>query len=430
MTKRIILVVLALTVVFITAWAGGKQEEVKANVISFMFQGPPGEVEAFKGVAERFTAETGIQVELLYTPHDVYNEKVAGFVAANSLPDVMQLDAPFLCNYVWNEYIVAVEEYLEKDVVADMTPSNIAQCIYPIDGKLYAIAHIDSTVLLYGNRTYLEKIGARIPKSTADAWSVEEFEGYLAKLAKLPEVKYPLDIMRAYGVKTEWGTYAFYPAFVSAGGGLIDRKQWKSKGTLTSPASIRVAETFQRWAQNGWIVPASAGDNLLFNEAREAAIAWNGHWMWAPAYASLDDDLVAMPLPNFGKGVVTPNGTWIFSITKNANKEAAGKFVSYMLKDKQFLDEWQAISAYPALKSWVARYELYSDPKKMAIAAEQSNVAVARPPHPAYPIITSSFMKAFDDILNGEDVKSALDEAANMIDRDIEDHDGYPPFGK
>jgi multiple sugar transport system substrate-binding protein len=424
MYKRIMLVVLVVTLASTAAWAAS------GDGISFMFQGPDTDLASFKSIAERFEKATGIHVELRHTSHDVYNEKVAGYVAANDLPDVMQLDAPFLSNYAWNGYIVPVAEYLDQDLIDDMTPSNIAQCTYPVDGKLYAISHIDSTVLLYGNRTYLEKIGARIPRTVAEAWSVEEFEGYLAKLAELPEVKFPLDIMRAYGVKTEWGTYAFYPALISGGGGVIDRKTWTSNGTLNSAESIRVAETFQRWAKNEWIVPASAGDNLLYNENREAAIAWCGHWMWAPAFAAMGDELVAMPLPDFGKGVVSPNGTWIYAITKNADKETAGKFLSYMLKDEQFLKEWEVTAAYPALKSWTSRYPLYADPNKMVIAAEQANVAVARPTHPAYPIITNAFMKAFDDILNGEDVKRALDDAADEIDQDIEDNDGYPPFGE
>lgn len=424
MRKRIMLIAWVLTLASATVWAASEKS------ISFMFQGPDTEIAAWKAAAERFTMATDITVELRHTSHEVYNEKIAGYVASNDLPDVVQIDAPFLSNYAWNGYIVPVEEYLDKDLIADMTPSNIAQCTYPIDGKLYATSEKDSTVLLYGNRKYLEQIGARIPKTVAEAWTFEEFEGYLEKLSKLPEVKYPLDIMRAYGVKTEWGTYAFYPAFVSAGGGLIDPKTWKANGTLNSPESIRVAEAFQRWAKNGWIVPSSAGDNLLFNEKREAALAWNGHWVFAPTFAAMGDDLVAMPLPNFGNGVKTPNGTWILSISKNADKEAAGKFISFVLKDEGFLKDSEAIAAYPALKSWVAKYPLYAESGTMAVAAEQSNVAIARPTHPAYPIITSAFMKAFDDILNGEDVKRALDSAANIIDEDIEDNDGYPPFSE
>ena len=69
-----------------------------------------------------------------------------------------------------------------------MTPSNVAQCTYPIDNKLYAISYADSTVLLYCNKTYLDKVGARIPTSVEDAWTVDEFDDILTKLAALPEV--------------------------------------------------------------------------------------------------------------------------------------------------------------------------------------------------------------------------------------------------
>jgi multiple sugar transport system substrate-binding protein len=65
----------------------------------------------------------------------------------------------------------------------------------------------------------------------------------------------------------------------------------------------------------------------------------------------------------------------------------------------------------------------------MAVAFEQaSKTAVARPPHPAYPAITSAFMQAVDKAFNGGDVKQALSEAAQKIDEDIADNDGYPPF--
>ena len=53
---------------------------------------------------------------------------------------------------------------------------------------------------------------------------------------------------------------------------------------------------------------------------------------------------------------------------------------------------------------------------------------MARPPHPAYPTITSAFMQAVDKIFNGDDVQEALAAAARKIDEDIEDNAGYPPF--
>ena len=38
-------------------------------------------------------------------------------------------------------------------------------------------------------------------------------------------------------------------------------------------------------------------------------------------------------------------------------------------------------------------------------------------------------MQAVDEAFNGGDPKEALTSAAKKIDEDIEDNDGYPPFG-
>jgi multiple sugar transport system substrate-binding protein len=52
---------------------------------------------------------------------------------------------------------------------------------------------------------------------------------------------------------------------------------------------------------------------------------------------------------------------------------------------------------------------------------------VPRPRTPAYPVITSAFQQAFDDIRDGGDAQAALDRAAAIIDEDIRDNKGYPP---
>jgi len=64
------------------------------------------------------------------------------------------------------------------------------------------------------------------------------------------------------------------------------------------------------------------------------------------------------------------------------------------------------------------------------LMAEQSaTIALVRPVHPAYPVISASFERAMVNILEGADVASELARAARVIDEDIEDNDGYPPFG-
>ncbi|WP_221140239.1 ABC transporter substrate-binding protein [Rhizobium lentis] len=409
-------------------WADAAEK----TAVQVMHQGDPGFVAAYGKVAERFeAANPDVDIQFIYAPHDAYNEKFSAAVMAKQLPDVMELDAPFLANYVWSGYLQPLKPLVDKDLLDDMTESNIAQGTYPIDKDLYAIGLTDSSVVLYGNKKYLEAIGARIPKSVDDAWTREEFEGYLEKLSKLDGVKWPIDTFRGYGIKTEWITYAYGPILQSAGCDLIDRKAWKSEGTLDSDACADALAMMQKWVKNGWVVPQSAGTNQFFAEGNPAALALGGHWVYAEAAATMKDNIVVLPLPKFGTKGASPNGTWIWAITKTSkHPDIAAKFISFMLKDKEYRAYVASQSGYPGLKSFAAESPLYAPGGPMAIAFEQaSKTAIARPPHPAYPTITSAFMQAVDEAFNGGDPKEALTSAARKIDQDIEDNDGYPPFG-
>ncbi len=401
------------------------------TVIHVMHQGDPGWVKAYGDVAARFeAANPDVDIEMIYAPHDAYNEKFSAAVMAKQLPDIMELDAPFLANYVWSGYLQAVKPLIDKDLLDDMTDSNIAQGTYPIDKDLYAIGLTDSSVVLYGNKKYLEAIGARIPKSVDDAWTREEFEGYLEKLSKLEGVKWPIDTFRGYGIKTEWITYAYGPLLESAGCDLIDRKTWKASGTLDGEACVKALTMMQDWVKKGWVVPTSSGTNQFYAEGQPAALAMGGHWFYAEASAAMKDNIVVMPLPKIGDKGVSPNGTWIWGISATSeNPEIAGKFLSFLLKDKAYREYAKTQSAYPGLKSFAAGSPLYAEGGPLAVAFEQaSKTAIARPPHPAYPTITSAFMQAVDKIFNGGDAQEALTAAAKKIDEDIEDNAGYPPF--
>lgn len=403
-----------------------------AEQLSMLFQGDPFEVEAITGAVKRFEeAHAGVTVELIQTPHDSYNEKFGAMVSSGQLADVVQLDAPFLANYVWSGYLQPLTGLIEQDVLDDMTASNIAQGTYPVDGKLYAIGLNDSTVVLYASRSQLEGLGVRIPKGVDDAWTKEELEDVLQKLAD-SGVKWPIDLFRAYGTKTEWIPYAYEPALVSAGCDLINRESWTATGTLDSPECIAVAEEMASWVKKGWVVPQSAGTNQFYAEGRPAGLAWGGHWVYAEAHAAMGEDLVVLPLPKFGEHGASPNGTWIYALSsKSENPKLAGELVSFILKDDGFRKASRDHAGFPGLKTFAASSPLYAEGGPMVVAFEQaSKTAVARPPHPAYPAITLAFQTAMTNILDGADAATELAKAAKAIDEDIADNDGYPPFNE
>ena len=417
----------------ILASLGAAGPALADTTLKAMFQGDPWDVTAIGEAAKRFeTANPGVHIELVPTPHDSYNEKVGAAVSAKTLPDLMQLDAPFLANYVWSGFLQPVEPLVDKSIIDDMTPSNVAQGTYPVDKKLYAVALIDSTVMLYVDRKRMESLKLRMPTSPADAWSKDEFQAALTALSTAPGVKWPLDLFRGYGVKTEWITYGYEPILLSYGCDLIDRSTWKASGTLDSPACVSAVSMLADWVKKGWVVPQSAGTNQFFAEGHPAGLAWGGFWFYAEAHAAMGDDVVALPLPKFGAKSASPNGTWIWAITKtSANPELTGKFLSFLLKDEGYRTAQRDHSAFPGLKSFTAASPLYSPGGALHVGIEQADTtAVPRPPHPGYPTITLAFMTAIDSAFNGGDVKEALTKAAKTIDDDIDENDGYAPFGK
>ena len=87
-----------------------------------------------------------------------------------------------------------------------------------------------------------------------------------------------------------------------------------------------------------------------------------------------------------------------------------------------------ANGAVPGSKSAVRRSALYGDSGPLRLFADQllQHVSVPRPKTPAYPVITTQFHNAFQQIRNQGDVRQALTVAAEQIDQDIKDNQGYP----
>lgn len=403
-----------------------------AATLRMMFQGYPYEVDAISAAAKAFeAANPGTTIELIHTPHDSYSAKIGAAVSAGNLPDIIELDAPFLANYVWSGMLQPIGDLIDKKLIDDMTPSNISQGTYPPDGKLYAASLIDSTVVLYASKKQLESLKIRIPKGVDDAWTGEEFQEVLKTLSTAPGVKWPIDIFRGSGTKTEWIPFAYEPLLVSSGCDFIDRKTWKASGTLDSDACVKATSMMADWVKKGWVVPQSAGTNQFYAEGRPAALAWGIFRFYSQAKKAMGDDVIALPLPRFGDKGASPNGTWVYAVSAQASDpELAGKFLSFMIQDPEYQKAYRDNAGFPGLKSFAASSPDYAPGGGMAVAFEQAEkTAVPRPLHPAYPVITLAVQTAITNILDGADAKTELTKAAEDIDADIKDNDGYPPFG-
>lgn len=429
---RRLIVIAVLLVMGISAGIGALASMRNPTEITVWWHtGKPEELAVMIAQVEDFNAmQDEVQAELVLIPEVGYTDAVRIAGLAGKLPDLMILDGPVMANFVWAGWLQPLEELVSEEVRADLLPSIIAQGTYPPTGKLYAIGTFDSGLALWGNRSFLERAGVRIPASVEDAWTLVEFQEALEKLAALPEVVWPLDLKLNYGVG-EWFTYAFSPIIQSFGGDLIDRETWKATNTLNSAQSILGLTLLQYWVvERDWVVPAAFGDDAFYG-AKKAALAYVGHWKWELHREGLGDDLVLIPVPKFGYRAVTGMGSWAWGIPAcTEHPKAAAKFLEFLLRPDQILRMTDANGAIPSRNAAIVLSELHKPGGPLHLFVEQlKTIAVPRPAHPVYPVITTVFAEAVANILAGADVAEELAEAAAAIDEDIRDHEGFPPFG-
>jgi len=383
--------------------------------------------------AERSTLESQVErinqaglpfrVELTFIPERSYNAQVQAAALAGDLPDVLEFDGPYLSNYVWQGHLRPLNSLLSRETKQDLIPTIISQGT--IAGKLYGVGTYDSGLGIYARKSLLTAAGIRIPKAPGDAWNAKEFAGILERLAQNDSDGAVLDLKLNY--PPEWFTYAFSPLIQSAGADLIERPGYgRSSGTLDSPGSVSALKQFQSWLQKGYVDPNI--DDAAFTESR-VALSWAGHWEYQRYHEAFGDDLIILPLPDLGHGSRTGQGSWVWGVTrKNPNEAAAAGFLEYLLSTEAILAMTAANGAVPATFRAIERSMGYREDGPLHLFARQltEGSAIPRPQTPAYPVITSAFNQAVQEIRNGKDVRRALSDAAAVIDQDIADNKGYP----
>ena len=386
--------------------------------------GQAAEREVLQSQVARFNQQTdAIDIELTFIPERDYNAQVQAAALAGDLPDVLEFDGPYLYSYIWQNHLRPLEDLLPQSVREDLLPSIIEQGTH--GEHLYSVGVFDSGLGLYARKSALQAIGARTPSSATEAWGIDEFNAILAKLARQDEDHAVLDLKLNY--TGEWFTYGFSPVLQSAGADLIERDSYQtSNEVLNSPAAIAAMQHVQDWIQQGRVDPNL--DDAAFVTGR-VALSWVGHWEYARYKKAWRDDLLVLPLPDFGRGSRTGQGSWNWGMTKRCkHPEAAAEFLRFLLRSEEVLAMSRANGAVPGTRSAVQKSILYGTRGELRLFADQllQGVAVPRPKTPAYPVITTVFQQAFQQIRNGATVKQVLDRAAYKIDQDVRDNQGYP----
>ncbi len=383
--------------------------------------GNPTEGEILNQIITDFNASQGdYEVVLESFPQDSYNDSVTAAALAGNLPDIIDVDGPILPNWAWAGYMAPLE--IDESKIANFLPGTKGRW----NGELYAIGLWDAACAIYARRSVLEAHDIRIP-TLDEPWNRNEFMTALRALKAGGDFDYALDLGMAW--TGEWYPYAFGPFLQSFGGDIIDVEANMANGALNGDAGMAFGDMWQTLFMEE-LVPGTSQDGADRETGfldGKYALQWNGNWSALPPIDKFGDDMLFLPAPDFGTGSKIGAASWQFGVSASSqNKEGANAFIEFALQDKYLAAFSNGTGLIPPTQTASAMTANYQPGGPLEVFYELSErQATLRAVTPAYIVGGKVFEKAMADIANGADVADTLDVAADEIDDDIAQNNGY-----
>lgn len=405
----------ALTVPLAACTKGGSSQTSAAGSGELLMwthnAGNEAELEAITTVVDDFNAsQDKYKVKIQAFPQDSYNQSVVAAAASRKLPCILDMDGPNVPSWAWAGYLAPIEGM--DDVLGKFLPSTVGK----YKDKVYAYGYYDVALTMVSRKSVLEKYGIRVP-SVEKPWTKDEFNAALEKIQASGDFQYPADF--STGDTGEWWPYAYSPMLQSFGGDLIDRSDFRSaEGALNGPEAIEWAKWFRDLAERKLIPTKSGSDPAKDFINGKTAILWAGSWVAVDTREAFGDDVVFLPPPDLGTGPKIGGGSWQWGMSASCSEaEGASEYLKFAAQDKYVALVSAATKTIPTTDAAAAEVPGYEPGGENDVFRQLSkNFALVRPETPGYPFIATEFAKVAQDILNGADPKTALDQAVANID--------------
>lgn len=411
----------ALAVMAASVCGGCKPQSpgVDAKVVSvWAHHGQPLENATMRQIAAAFEEahrDQNLRMEITFFPDSQYADKVSIAAASGGLPDVLDVDGPYVGPWAAEGVLAAIDDLVSEELCADLLPSLIEQGTYK--GKFYAVGAFDSALVVYYNRDIVAKAGLHPPERIAQAWSWEQFVEALQRVR--PHVAIPLSL-HMDDLSDEWFTYAFSPLIWSNGGRLIDSEGRKVVGVLNGQPAVGAITNWQQLFQAGLAQATSTNPNPF--AAGLAAFDWTGHWMLPNFEQTQGLRFGVMPLPKMGADAVCACGSWCWGVSGSCkDRPGAWRAIEWLIHPQQGIRPIvQANAAVPGRRSAFRFFPAYEQMPRRLFREQLEAAARPRPRTAVYLSLTSEFARALRDVALGADVAERLTHAAESVQRTLD----------
>ncbi|MGB3445040.1 MAG: sugar ABC transporter substrate-binding protein [Actinophytocola sp.] len=382
--------------------AGAQQgEEVAAGKasgdISVWAMGTEG--EKLSALADDFMKENpDAKVTVTPVPWDGAHNKLAAAIAGQETPDVTMLGTTWVGEFAKTGALDVVPPDFVKE--ADFFPGAWETGV--VDGTSYSVPWYVETRLLYVNKAVAEKAGITEAPKTWD------------------DLKQAVKDMQAKG-GAKWGTYlqpgqtgawqTVMPFVWQNGGDIYDG----SKFVLDSPQAVAAYEYYKSFYDDG----LSTKDRLREGEPEPKLLSGEvGSFVSGPWHIGLLNELGGegkydlWPMPSGAGDFTSFIGGSNMSVFKNTkNRDAAWKFVSYLMRPEVQVKWYQTVSDLPSVQAAWDDEALAGD-EQLKVFGDQLDKAKAPPSIPTWEQIAAGVDTELEKIAKG--ASSAADAAKAM----------------
>jgi len=366
------------------AEGGGDTEKITVFLI------PSPNATAITALADDFTAETGIEVEISETPYgEAHQKQILAFQSGNGQYDVVQFDNTFLANYGANGFLEPLQDRIGSSDIYDINDFSPAIQDYGDykDDTLGLILSTEPFLLWYRTDIY-EELGLSVP---------ETWDDYLANARAIQESG--MADGQILGYSTPVNAWWWYQLVWSFGGDLYDDDLNPTVNTPEAKAATEFyVETLEASSDGAISIGGDDTTNQFISAETGQMIQYSGYHPLVvdPETSSFADVIATARVPKGSADVVHMAGWNIGIPADSTNKDAAWQFLEYVMgkpNAKRFLEEG---AAAPGRISTTTDSGLLAETPYLELLNIPAEVRVER-----YPQLTvyPEFEKTVGDIL-------------------------------
>ncbi|MBI5449851.1 MAG: extracellular solute-binding protein [Gammaproteobacteria bacterium] len=377
----------------------------------WMHGGSAARLQTLQGQVARFNASQRRQrINVVVLPAGNYHAQVNAALADGRLPDILEVDAALFSRAISGERLLRLDKQLTEGTQVDLLPEVMQQGMS--QGHLYQVASDDAVIAMYVRRSQLQAAGVMIP-AAGQGWSAAEFSRVLARLAEHDADHAVLDLQ--LNRSDDWISSLLMPLLQSAGVDInADALADHSRGALNDEGAVRVLTQLQHWLRQGSV--DGNGDDLAFVNGRVAvSIADQSHYLRYRAAAA--DDLLVLPLPDFGHGIRSVHDNWGWALsTRCKDPRAAIRFIEFLLQPAEMLRITDSSGTLPVTRSAVSSSQLMaSDPNLQRLQRLAQSTVIDWRRGAQYPQLALALRQAFAAARRGQDVRTTLDDMVARV---------------